>query len=309
MSPRESHARSLMWFRFLAPLSVLALCLVVWGCRQVPISGRRQLLGPGELLGSAEAREIQMGAAAYQEVLTTEPVSRNQRYSEMIERVGRRIAAVAGRDDYDWEFKVIASPTQNAFCLPGGKVAFYEGIIPVCESEAGVAVVMSHEIAHALARHGGERMAHAQAQHLGKAGVDLAGRWFSKDSYDKNREIIQTAYGLGSQYGAILPFSRKHESEADLIGIRLMAKAGYDPSEAPRFWERFAAAKSGGTGQPEWMSTHPSDSRRSSDLRQALPEAMTLYNAAAEQHGLGERVVTVESTNLTIPMISDTAIR
>lgn len=290
--------------RCLVPVAALALCVIVWGCRQVPISGRRQLVPL-----TPESQEIQLGAQAYQELLTTEPLSENERYIQMIQRVGQRIAAVAGRDDYDWEFKVIASPTQNAFCLPGGKVAFYEGIIPVCESEAGVAVVMSHEIAHALARHGGERMAHAQAKSLGERGVELAGRWFFEDGYEKNREIIQTAYGLGTQYGAILPYSRKHESEADEIGILLMARAGYDPSEAPRFWERFAAAKGAGAAQPEWMSTHPSDTRRAGDLRAALPEALQIYNAAGQQYGLGERIVTVESTNLTLPLVSDTTIR
>lgn len=308
MPVRESRSLRPLSVHFLLPGATLALCLITWGCRTVPESGRRQVLLPAAL-GGGEAREIELGQTAYQDILKKEPLSRNRQYREMIERVGQRIAAVAGRDDFDWEFKVIASPTQNAFCLPGGKVAFYEGIIPVCQSEAGVAVVMSHEIAHALARHGGERMAHAQAKNIGQHGVELAGRWFFKDGYDKNRELVQTAYGITTQYGAILPFNRKHESEADLIGIKLMAQAGYDPSEAPAFWERFAAAKAGGKQTPEWMSTHPSDDRRSADLRQALPEAMSLYNAARNQYGLGERIATVESTNLTLPLVSETAIR
>jgi len=289
--------------RGVCSVSIVIACLVLWGCRQVPVSGRRQLLL------SDEAREMQLGTTAYQDILAKESESRNQQYVQMIQRVGQRIAAVAGRDDFDWEFKVIAGSTQNAFCLPGGKVAFYEGIIPVCQSEAGVAVVMSHEIAHALARHGGERMSHARAQSLGQQGVELLGKWAFQDGYEKNREIVQAAYGLGSQYGAILPFSRKHESEADLIGIRLMARAGYDPSEAPRFWERFAAAKGNGANQPEWMSTHPSDTRRAADLRQSLPEAMSIYRAASQQHGLGERLVTVESTSLELPVVADTAIQ
>ena len=294
--------------RLTVPILAGVACLAVWGCRTVPESGRKQLLIP-TALGGGEAREIQLGVTAYQDILQKEPLSLNRQYNKMIERVGRRIAAVAGRDDFDWEFKVIASPTQNAFCLPGGKVAFYEGIIPVCQSEAGVAVVMSHEIAHALARHGGERMAHTQTRNIGRQGVELLGKWAFRDNYDKKREIIQAAYGVTTQYGAILPFSREHESEADLIGIKLMAKAGYDPSEAPVFWERFAAAKTGEKRAPEWMSTHPSDSRRTSDLREALPEAMTLYHSAETKYGLGERLATVESTNLTIPLVSDTAIR
>lgn len=304
MSLRDSRLLSL---RFAAPLFALSVCLVVWGCRTVPESGRKQLLIP-EFVGGGEKKEIELGVTAYQDILQKEPLSRNAQYKEMIDRVGRRIAAVAGRDDFQWEFKVIGSQTQNAFCLPGGKVAFYEGIIPICQSEAGVAVVMSHEIAHALARHGGERMAHSAAQNVGQKGVELAGNWFFKESYEKNRDIIQTAYGVSTKYGAILPYSRKHETEADLIGIKLMAQAGYDPSEAPRFWERFSAAKSGGT-PTEFLSTHPSDARRAADLRAALPEALKLYEASTQKHGLGERLVTVESTNLQLPLVSDTAIR
>lgn len=276
-------------------LGVVGVCLVCWGCRTTPVSGRQQLvLVP-------EQQEIQMGITAYDDVLKKEPLSKKQQYVAAVERVGKRIAAVAGRDDFKWEFKVIESDTQNAFCLPGGKVAVYEGIIPICESEAGLAVVMSHEIAHALARHGGERMTQQNIKNLGGKAVD----WVMQEQDESKKKVVQTAYGVASEYGVILPYSRKHESEADLIGIELLAKAGYDPSEAPRFWERFGGAK-GGKESPPWLSTHPSDAQRAADLRAALPKAMQLYEQAPEKVGLGIKLVTVESTNIKDPSIAGT---
>jgi metalloendopeptidase OMA1, mitochondrial len=295
---RPSRIRT--WATMLSIAIVSAL--IHSGCQQVPVSGRRQLL-----IGN-ESNEIQMGVTAYQEVLAKEPRSTNKRYIEMVNRVGNRIAAVAGRDDFDWEFNVIANDTQNAFCLPGGKVAFYEGILPVCQTEAGLAVVMSHEIAHALARHGGERMSLQKVKTFGGIGVDAIGKWAMEDGYDKHQATVLTAYGYVSEYGALLPYSRKHESEADLIGIELMAKAGYDPTEAPQFWERFAQAK-GGAGGPEWLSTHPSDSRRASDLRASLPNARNLYTAAKNQYGSGEMIVVVESTNIQPVSAEETRLR
>lgn len=231
-----------------------------------------------------EAKEVEMGVTAFNDLIKAEKPSVNQRYVQMVERVGRRIAAVAGKPEYQWEFKVIQSPQQNAFCLPGGKVAIYEGILPICENEAGLAVVMSHEIAHATARHGGERMAHDTMANAGKAVLG----YFTKSATDKTQDMVQTAYGVGSKYLGILPFSRKHESEADHIGLIYMAQAGYDPSEAPLFWERFARASEGAPA--EFLSTHPSHGRRSEDLRQLLPEAMQLYEAAAQKFGKGERL-------------------
>ncbi len=282
-------------------LCLLTACLVAWGCRSTPVSGRKQLL-----LG-AEESEIQMGVAAYKDVLTKEPPSKNQRYVEIVRRVGQRIAAVSERDDFQWEFNVIQSDTQNAFCLPGGKVAIYEGIMPVCESEAGLAVVMSHEIAHAIARHGGERMAHQNLKNLGGIGTGKLADYMlgESESSETKKKLILTGYDKGSEYLGILPYSRKHESEADLIGIQLLAKAGYDPSEAPRFWERFAGAKSG-QQQPEWLSTHPSDARRSAELRAALPESLKLYEQAPQKFGLGDKLVMIESTNIKDPSIAGT---
>lgn len=261
-------------------LVLIVSAVTLSGCRQTPITNRRQLLNP--LV--PESREIAMGVSAYEELVKEEPASVNQQYVQMVERVGRRIAAVAGRPDYEWEFRVINSPQQNAFCLPGGKVAIYEGILPICKNEAGLAVVMAHEIAHATARHGGERMAHSAVAD----GVKQAIGYVMQEQTDRSREIVQTVYGVGSKYAAILPFSRKHESEADHIGLIYMAKAGYDPMEAPLFWERFGQASP--EQPPEFLSTHPSHGRRSSELQELLPEAMTHYKQAPTKYGIGEAI-------------------
>lgn len=257
------------------------LLLCVQGCQSAPLTQRRQLIM------TSEEKESALGLTAYQEVLQKEKLTANQRYVDMVRRVGKRIAAVAGRPDFQWEFNVIESDTQNAFCLPGGKVAVYTGMLPVCESEAGLAVVMSHEVAHAIARHGGERMAHQTVQNLGKNAVG----YVMQNQEEQKQKIVLTAYGAVSEYGAILPYSREHELEADHIGIMLMAKAGYDPSEAPVFWERFSAAKgSGGAAPMEFLSTHPSDARRAAALRELLPEALQHYEQSAEKYGLGEQI-------------------
>ena len=302
MTLRQQSGVSARRYQLAVILSLLCACLIAWGCQTTPVSGRRKLV----LI--PETQEITLGDDAYKEILSKEQLSKNQKYNEIVNRVGKRIAAVSGRDDFNWEFKVIASDQQNAFCLPGGKVAVHEGILPVCQSEAGLAVVMSHEIAHALARHGGERMSHQQVKDVGGKVVDAAGRWFYKDGYEEKQDVVLTAYGVVSEYGAILPYSRKHETEADLIGIKLMAEAGYDPSEAPLFWERFSAAKSGDAPM-EFLSTHPSDARRAADLRASLPEALKVYNKAPQKHGLGDRLMVVESTNVTLPLVSNTVIR
>ncbi len=256
-----------------------SIALVMLGCQQVPLTNRKQVLL------TSEEKENAMGLTAYQEVLKSEPITTNEKATEIVKRIGQRIAEVADRPDFEWEFNVIESPTQNAFCLPGGKVAVYTGILPVCENEAGLAVVMSHEVAHAIARHGGERMTYQSAQNLGKSAVG----YVMQKQDEQKQKIVLTAYGAASDYGVILPYSRKHEMEADQIGIMLMAKAGYDPSEAPVFWERFASSKTGGAPM-EWMSTHPSDARRSAALRELLPQAMSLYEKVDQKMGLGEPV-------------------
>ncbi len=274
-------------------LALLAVSATTIGCQQVELTGRRQMV-----LVSAD-KEMAMGASAYDEVIAREKASANASHAEMVYRVGRRIAAVTGRDDFQWEFRLFDSPTQNAFCLPGGKVAVYEGILPVCENEAGLAVVMGHEVAHAIARHGAERMSQGMAvERLGGVIQQVA-----KKQETVSDELIMKAYGAGAQYGVMLPFSRSHELEADRMGLVYMAKAGYDPDEAPRFWERFSKLNSGKSGSgvallggiaakiSEYASTHPPDARRAADLRDQLPAARALYAAAPQRYALGDPIV------------------
>ncbi len=183
------------------------------GCATTPMTNRRQLL----LI--PESEEITMGLSSFAEIVASETDSTNREWIEMVHRVGQRLAAAANRPDYDWEFRLINSPQQNAFCLPGGKVAIYEGILPVCQSEAGLAVVMAHEVAHALARHGGERMSQSYV-------VDGVGRVLSQLNQSQevvSNEQLNRAYGVASEYGFVLPYSRKHELEADHMGMLLMA--------------------------------------------------------------------------------------
>lgn len=257
------------------PLGALWTC----GCKTAPETGRKQLL----LV--PESQEITLGAQAFDKVSTDAEVSSNAEMSAVVRRVGERIAEHSGRTDFDWEFKLFASAEQNAFCLPGGKVAIYEGILPVCQNEAGLAVVMSHEVAHALARHGGERM----SQTMAVDGVKNFGNLLAKKYVPGRDELLMQAYGVGSQYLVILPYNRKQESEADHIGVMLMSKAGYDPAEAPRFWSRFAALK-GEDQTIEFMSTHPADQRRADDLMKLMAQASDHYSNSARL-GLGQNLI------------------
>ncbi len=249
------------------------------GCRSVPMTGRKQLLI------YPEGKELSLGEQAYSEVQEKSPESTNEQFKSMVRRVGERIALVSNRTDFKWEFRTLQGEEQNAFCLPGGKVAVYEGIMPVCQSEAGLAVVMSHEIAHALARHGGERM----SQNAAVSGAKTVAGYVMQNQAQVRRDLFMQAYGVATEYGVLLPYSRKHESEADRIGLTLMAQAGYDPSEAPRFWQRFGAAGQG-KKTPEFMSTHPSDERRAADLLALLPAAQKEYETASTKIGVGETI-------------------
>lgn len=259
----------------------MALTLAFAACSRVEGTGRRQLLL------TSQDQENQLGAQAYQEVLAQEKPSGDAEGQAMVERVGRRLAAVAPNRGFQYEFKLIESATINAFCLPGGKVAIYTGILPYCQNEAGLAAVMGHEIAHAIARHGGERMTHNMV---------AAGTTQILDQYlqttklsDSMRAISLGAFGLGAQVGAILPFSRAHETEADDLGMDYMARAGYDPNEAVAFWGRFAQLEKG-DGTPSFLRTHPASADRAADLKRQLPEALRLYNQAPQRHGAGPLV-------------------
>lgn len=253
--------------------SYLAILLVILGCVTTP-SGRKAFIV------TSEAQENALGEQAYRETLRSERVSGDSRLTGILRRVGERIARVAEKPSYRWEFKLIESRQQNAFALPGGKVAFYTGILPVCENEAGLATVMGHEIAHATARHGGQRITTALGLQLGMAGVSIA----LGNKREKKTQLILAALGLGATVGVMLPFSRSNESEADEIGLLYMARAGYDPREAVRFWARFGRK---GGGSPEFLSTHPSSPKRQRALQAQLVRALPLYESSP-QYGLGE---------------------
>ncbi|HET9054577.1 MAG TPA: M48 family metallopeptidase, partial [Cyclobacteriaceae bacterium] len=238
--------------------------------------GRKQL----SLVSSSEINP--MAEKEYREVIAKGPLSSNAQQTAMIKNVGARIQKAVEQYmaekklsdqlvGFNWEFNLIDDPkTVNAWCMPGGKVAFYTGIMPICKDEAGVAVVMGHEVAHAVANHGRERMSQGLLQQLGLSSISAA----MGQNPTMTSQIFYQAVGLGSQVG-MLKFSRTHESEADEIGLIFMAIAGYDPREAPKFWERMAAG--GGGGTPEWLSTHPSDETRISDLNKHMPKALRYY--------------------------------
>ncbi|WP_231887769.1 M48 family metallopeptidase [Thermodesulfatator autotrophicus] len=261
---------------------VLAFVLLglLYGCATAPVTGRKQLI----LIDPKT--EVRLGLKAYEEILKKEKLCNDPVISTLVQRVGMRIARASGKH-YDWEFKVIDKPdTINAFCLPGGKVFVYTGILPVAENEAGLATVLAHEIAHAIARHGAERMSIAMVAAFGET---LAAHLFDFKN-PRTRELFLAAYGLGTTIGVILPYSRKQEYEADTIGLYLMAKAGYDPREAVRFWERMRKVAAGRKKIPEFLSTHPADERRIEAIKNYLPKVLPIYEKANPKYGLGEKI-------------------
>lgn len=281
-SPHSTRQQPQILLREAIASIAVGLAHCFCGCQATPFTGRQQLrFIPQDL-------EFSMGEQSYAQVLSESPSSVNARWISVVERVGQRLASVSGRPDFRWEFRLLASQKQNAFCLPGGKVAVYEGILPVCQNEAGLSVVMSHEIAHAIARHGAERM--SQQTTVQGAGAILG--MALQNTTQMTRDLAMQVYGTGSQVGLLLPYNRKHESEADEIGMTLMARAGYDPNEAPRFWSRFSQiSQSQAQATPEWLSTHPADWRRASELAAKLPQATQIYQANPNPFGLGESIV------------------
>lgn len=242
--------------------------LVLAGCQTVPGTGRSQL----QLIG--ERDEIRMGYAAFRDVLKKEKLSQDKKAIAMVQRVGQRIAAVTGKTGYEWEFKLIDDDkTLNAFCLPGGKVAVYSGLLRVTRDEDGLAAVMGHEIAHAIARHGGERV--SQQLLLEGATVALA---VSQDD-PRRRNLYAGLLGAGATVGVLLPYSRLHEAEADRLGLLYMARAGYDPRAAIGLWQRMSAAGKDRKAPPEILSTHPADRTRVAGLERWMPEALAIYRA------------------------------
>ena len=244
------------------------------------------MTGRKRVLLIPESQEITLGTKAFSESLAQQKPSTDSRLTEIVRRVGERIAQVSGRKDFEWEFRLVEDATPNAFCLPGGKVAVHTGILPICQDESGLSVVMGHEIAHALARHGGERM----SQNLWMDGAQVLAGKVIANKFPSREEQLMKYYGLGSKYLVQLPYSRMQESEADHIGVMLMAKAGYDPTVAPAFWQRFSQT-SQSQETMEWFSTHPSDARRSNDLLELMEEAKSFYLSAPNRLGNGERLV------------------
>lgn len=257
----------------------LAVLFFVGSCKTVPLTGRKQL----SLIPSSQVQGL--AVTEYSNVLNQAQLSDNATWTKYVKNSGLQIKEAAERylrendlsdliEGYSWEFNLIKDDnTINAWCMPGGKVAFYTGIMPICADETGTAVVMGHEVAHAIARHGNERMSQGLATQLGGVALSVA----IADQPQQTQQLYMAAYGLGAQYGVILPYSRTHESEADRIGLIFMAMAGYDPREAPKFWERMAA-QSGGAAPPEFMSTHPSNQTRIKNLNKWMDEALQYYN-------------------------------
>ena len=244
---------------------VVFLLLSIVACQTVQQTGRTQFIIV------SDSQELQLGNDAYKETLNKNHLSTRSDWQTQVRRVGQRIAAAADKPDYKWEFNVIQGKEINAFALPGGKVAFWEGIMPVAQDDSGVAVIMGHEVAHALARHGAERMSQSMGAELLGQIISVGIGQVSPGIHD---EVLQ-AYGLGATVGVLLPWGRTQESEADRIGLTLMAKAGYDPATAVAFWERMS--KIGGDKPPEFLSTHPSDTTRINQIKEWLPEARSNY--------------------------------
>jgi predicted Zn-dependent protease len=250
-------------------LITLLLLVTAVACQTVPITGRSQfVLIP-------EGTEVKMGLDSYQQILSKAKVSTDARMNEQVTRVGRRIAAATERTDYQWEFKVIEDTQVNAFCLPGGKVAVYTGMFPVARDDAGLAAVLGHEVSHAIARHGGERM----SQQLAVEGVTLAtAETLLSGSDPRFVQLAAAALGGVASVGVLLPFSRAQESEADHLGLIYMAKAGYHPTASRDLWKRMAERSSQSESSlSAFLSTHPLPATRISQIEGWIPEALKYY--------------------------------
>ncbi|NNK82374.1 MAG: M48 family metallopeptidase [Flavobacteriaceae bacterium] len=263
-------------------LIAFATILLFLSCATNPFTGKKTMA----LVSNAQL--FPTAFAQYDQFLSENNVVTGTKDAEMITRVGQRIATAAERwlnannyqgylKDYQWEYNLVEDKTVNAWCMPGGKIVFYTGILPIAQSETGVAAIMGHEVAHALANHGQQRMSAGLIQQLGAVGVVVA---TGNESREK-QEMWMQAYGAASTVGGMLPFSRSHETEADRIGLYLMAVAGYNPDEASELWKRMKA-NSGGQAPPEFLSTHPSNDTRIENLKKLAPQA----KAEAQKFGI-----------------------
>lgn len=253
------------------------LALMFWSCGTVPLTNRKQFIAiPSDQM-------LSLSTESYNTVLKESRLSTNAAQTATIRRIGKDVTTAVEQylrdinrlsliDGYQWEYNLIADETMNAWCMPGGKIVFYEGILPVCKNDNGIAVVMAHEIAHAIAKHGNERMSQQMVVQMG--GMALSEALSSQP--EQTTQLAMLAFGVGTQLGVMLPYSRQHETEADELGLYFMAMAGYDPREAPRLWERMQSASPGGT--PQFLSTHPTPQTRINDLNKIMPKAMEYYN-------------------------------
>lgn len=253
-------------------LSLPFISAALFACTTVPETERSQLL----LINKGQ--EAELGLSEFQKIKQAVPISNDPQINEMVKRVGQRIAAVADLPGAQWEFVVFdKADTANAFCLPGGKVGIFTGILPITKDEAGMATVIGHEIAHAVARHGAERISQGLLLELGGQALAQA----MQTQGVRTQQLVSAAYGVGGQLGVLLPYSRKQESEADHVGLLYMARAGYDPKQSVEFWRRFSShnqEKQGG-GPPEFLRTHPLDEKRIEQLQALMPKALAEYKA------------------------------
>lgn len=256
--------------------AVIFTIIFLHSCSTVPFTNRKQLT----LLPESEL--IAMSMTAYGDFMRQNPVSTNSAQTRLVKEVGNNIANAATEylrqhglenrvSGFSWEFNLIADPTPNAWAMPGGKIVMYEGILPYTKTTEGMAVVIGHEIAHVVARHGNERMSQALLVQTGGMALQVA----LAEKPQETQQLFLAAYGVGTTVGLSLPFSRQHEYEADYLGLIFMAMAGYNPNEAIVFWERMAAM--GGQRPPEYLSTHPSDQNRIANIKKMMPEIMTYY--------------------------------
>lgn len=254
-------------------LILAGLLALIISCSKNPFTGKSTmaLVSNTEIFPSAFQQ--------YNQFLGENKVVKGTADAQRVESVGMKIKVASEKwlnangyegylKDYRWEYNLIDNKEVNAWCMPGGKIVFYTGILPICKDDAGIATVMGHEVAHALANHGQQRMSAGMLQQLGAVGVQVA----TGNKSEETKQIAMTAYGATTQLGGMLPFSRNHESEADMIGLTLMAIAGYNPDTAVAFWERMAA-KGGGNKPPEFLSTHPSDKTRIANIKKLIPQA------------------------------------
>jgi len=251
-------------------VSLLLILFTLAGCSSVPLTGRKQVM----LVSEQEV--LSASLTQYTDFMKEAKKSTNKAQTDMVVRVGKRIAAATEQylrnngleeeiKEFSWEFNLVDNPEMNAFCMPGGKIVVYTGLMGIVSSDDELAVVMGHEVAHAVAKHSNERMSQQLMAQYGAAILGVA----VQNKSAAVQQAASTVYGVGAQYGVVLPFSRKHESEADYMGLVFMAMAGYNPEVAVGFWEKMSA---GGASVPEFLSTHPSGEHRISDIKKYLPE-------------------------------------